>query len=80
MLVINVGSRTRGSYTVRGVWEFSLSTRPINFLLSNLEAKEKHLIENKIIPNVAVCGAGAAGVELAFSYKTRWSKLFGQEI
>lgn len=80
LLVINVGSRTRGSHEIRGVWEYSLSTRPINFLLSNLEAKEKYLIENNIIPVVAVCGAGAAGVELAFSYKTRWSRLFKQDI
>ena len=27
-----------------------------------------------------MCGAGAAGIELAFGFKNRWSKLFGQEI
>ena len=27
-----------------------------------------------------MCGAGAAGTELAFGFKNRWSKLFGQEI
>jgi len=33
-----------------------------------------------VIPEVIVCGSGAAGTELAFGYKHRWSKLFGQEI
>jgi NADH dehydrogenase FAD-containing subunit len=37
-------------------------------------------LEDKHIPVVAVCGAGAAGTELAFAYKVRWSTLFGQEI
>jgi NADH dehydrogenase FAD-containing subunit len=38
-------------------------------LLSNLVAKENHLLAHNITPTVAVCGAGAAGVELAFGYK-----------
>jgi NADH dehydrogenase FAD-containing subunit len=38
------------------------------------------LIKNKITPIVVVCGGGAAGVELAFSLKTRWSKLFNKDI
>lgn len=81
MLVVNVGSRTRGSTNgIEGIWEHSLTTRPINFLLSNIVAKENHLLAHNIIPTVAVCGGGAAGVELAFGYKARWSKLFGQEI
>lgn len=29
---------------------------------------------------MAVCGAGAAGTELAFAFKKRWSQVFGQEI
>jgi NADH dehydrogenase FAD-containing subunit len=29
---------------------------------------------------VAVCGAGAAGVELSFAFKKRWSELFKTEI
>jgi len=29
---------------------------------------------------VAVCGAGAAGTELSFAFKQRWSEYFGQEI
>ena len=27
-----------------------------------------------------MCGAGAAGIELAFAFKRRWSDLFGQDI
>ncbi len=38
------------------------------------------MVENKIVPRVAVCGAGAAGIELAFAFKSRWSNLFKQEI
>lgn len=55
-------------------------TRPINYLLDNLEKREKYLVENKIIPEVVVCGAGAAGTELAFGYKKRWSELFNTDI
>ena len=29
---------------------------------------------------MVVCGAGAAGTELAFAFKARWSKIFNQEI
>jgi NADH dehydrogenase FAD-containing subunit len=29
---------------------------------------------------VAVCGAGAAGVELAFAFKRRWGDLFQTDI
>ena len=32
------------------------------------------------MPVVAVCGAGAAGTELSFAFKTRWSQYFGQDI
>jgi NADH dehydrogenase FAD-containing subunit len=37
-------------------------------------------LSNKIIPKVVVCGGGAAGVELSFAFKNRWSKAFGQDI
>ena len=73
ILAVNVGSRTRGAETTTGVWENSLTTRPINELLGKIEVKEQQLIRDKIIPEVVVCGAGAAGVELAFAYKARWS-------
>jgi len=37
------------------------------------------LIEKGVIPSVVVCGAGCAGVELAFGFKARWEKLFKQD-
>jgi NADH dehydrogenase FAD-containing subunit len=77
LLVINVGSRTRGTYSIEGVWEHSLTTRPINYLLSKIVAKENQLLAQNLIPTVGVCGGGAAGIELAFGYKSRWTKLFG---
>ena len=39
-LVINVGSKTRDAKQIPGVWEHSLTTRPINDIISKLEAKE----------------------------------------
>ena len=33
-----------------------------------------------IVPTVGVCGAGAAGTELAFAFKARWSKVFNTPI
>lgn len=33
-----------------------------------------------VVPTVVVCGGGAAGVELSFAFKKRWSAKFGQEI
>lgn len=77
---MNVGSRTRGANETKGVWDYSLTTRPINDLLSKIEKKEEWLLKNKIIPSVTVCGAGAAGVELAFGFKARWDKVFNTDI
>lgn len=79
-LAINVGSKTRHSDTIKGIWEHSLTTRPINDLLPKIKQKEDELHEKKIVPTVIVCGAGAAGVELSFAFKERWSKLFEKEI
>lgn len=76
-LAVNVGSRTRGSHTVKGVWENSLTTRPINDLLGKIHRKEQEFVESKKIPQVVVCGAGAAGVELAFAFQKRWTDVFG---
>lgn len=80
ILVINVGSKTAGSFNVPGVWDHSLTTRPINDLLPKIEKKEKEFLESGVIPDIAVCGAGAAGVELAFGFKRRWTDLFKQDI
>ena len=41
VLALNVGSRTRAADEVKGVWEHSLTTRPINELLPKITAKEK---------------------------------------
>ena len=53
-----------------------MTTRPINELLGKIQRKENELQERGIIPKVAVCGGGAAGVELAFAFKKRWSAAF----
>jgi len=80
ILCINVGSRTRDAWNIPGVDKYTLSTRPINDLLGKIERKEESLIERKVLPKVIVCGAGCAGVELAFGFKARWEKLFKSEI
>lgn len=80
VLVLNVGSRTAGADKVPGIWENSLTTRPINDLLPKIVKKEASLKEQGIIPKVVVCGAGAAGTELAFAFKKRWSAVFEQDI
>mmetsp|Transcript_12866 Transcript_12866/g.15286 ORF Transcript_12866/g.15286 Transcript_12866/m.15286 type:complete len:119 (-) Transcript_12866:964-1320(-) len=80
ILALNVGSKTRGANETTGVWEHSLTTRPINDLIPKIDRKEQELLSSGVIPSVAVCGAGAAGTELAFAFKKRWSQVFGQEI
>jgi selenide,water dikinase len=80
VLCVNVGSRTKAGYEVPGVWDHSLTTRPINDLLPKIEAKENSLKEAGIVPSVVVCGGGAAGTELSMAFKARWTKLFGEEI
>ncbi len=64
LLSLNVGSQTNNPQ------DHALSTRPINDLLRKIETKEKEMII--FAPKVVVCGAGAAGVELAFAFKARW--------
>lgn len=80
VLGVNVGSRTRGANDVKGVWDYSLTTRPINDLLGKIERKEEELIKNGITPTIAVCGAGAAGIELSFAFKHRWTRNFKKDI
>jgi NADH dehydrogenase FAD-containing subunit len=79
-LIVNVGSRTAGTITIPGVWDNSLTTRPINDMLGKIVKRENELLASGVIPDVVVCGAGAAGIELAFGFKARWSKLFKQDI
>ena len=80
VLVINVGSKTKDTLSVKGVWEHSLTTRPINDMLGKIQKREQEFLEKNEIPDVAICGAGAAGTELSFAFKVRWSKLFKTEI
>ena len=80
VLALNVGSKTKDTNNVKGVWEHSLTTRPINDLLGKVVAKENDLKEKGIIPTVVVCGGGAAGTELSMAFKRRWTDFFGQDI
>jgi NADH dehydrogenase FAD-containing subunit len=77
---VNVGSRTRGANDIPGVWDYSLTTRPINELLGKIQRKEQDLLSKKITPELTVCGAGAAGIELTFGFKARWDKVFNKDI
>ena len=76
-LAVNVGSKTKDTGNIKGVWENALTTRPINDLLGKIEKKEQDLKAKGVVPVVAVCGGGAAGTELSFAFKVRWSKYFG---
>ena len=69
MLSINIGSKTKDTGNIKGVWEHSLTTRPINDLLPKVINKENQLLEAGITPVVAICGAGAAGTELSYAFK-----------
>lgn len=80
VLALNVGSKTKDTNNVKGVWEHSLTTRPINDLLGKIRAKEDELKSKGIVPTVVVCGGGAAGTELSMAFKKRWTKFFGQDI
>ena len=40
ILAVNVGSRTRGARDISGVWDHSLTTRPINDMLGKIQKKE----------------------------------------
>lgn len=80
ILCLNIGSKTRATEEVPGVWEHALPTRPINDLLPKITQKEQEFLANGVIPEVGVIGHGAAGVELAFAFKARWSKKFNSDI
>ena len=79
-LAVNVGSKTKDTGSMKGVWDHALTTRPINELLPKIVKKENELKEKGVVPVVVVCGGGASGTELSFGFKARWSKFFGQEI
>ena len=75
-----MGSKTKNTGQIKGVWENTLTTRPINDLIPKIRRKEQELKEKGIVPVVVICGAGAAGSELSFAFKKRWSQFFGQDI
>ena len=43
VLALNVGSKTRGAQQTTGVWEHSLTTRPINDLIPKITLKEQEV-------------------------------------
>jgi len=43
ILAVNVGSKTKDTNGIKGVWEHSLTTRPINDLLPKIRRKEEEL-------------------------------------
>ena len=45
VLALDVGSRTRGTYTMPGVQDKSLTTRPINELLPKIEQIEQTFVD-----------------------------------
>lgn len=80
VLVLNVGSKTKDTLNVKGVWEHALTTRPINDMIEKVIEREQEFIDKNIIPDVVLCGAGAAGTELSFAFKRRWSQVFQTDI
>ena len=44
VLVVNVGSKTKDTENVKGVWEHALTTRPINDMLSKIKNKENQFL------------------------------------
>lgn len=80
VLAVNVGSRTKNTYDIPGVQEYSLTTRPINDLLGKIERREQELKDSNTTPKLVVCGAGCAGVELSFGFKNRWEEFFGTKV
>ena len=58
----------------------ALKTRPISELIPSIVEKEYALKSTETVPRVVICGAGAAGTELAFAFKERWDLLFNADI
>jgi hypothetical protein len=56
ILCVNIGSKTKFTEQVPGVWEHSLTTRPINNLLPSILAKEEKFKAQGIVPRVGVIG------------------------
>ena len=72
VLSVDIGSRSKGT-DVPGVREHCLMTRPLIALIKALEGLDRR----ETPPKVVVVGAGAAGVELAFTFLRRFQAHFG---
>lgn len=72
-LSLDLGSTVSGLEEIEGVKEFTWPTRPINKFVERIEQAEKRNIAKNT--SVVIVGGGAAGIELAFCMKARWSKL-----
>lgn len=64
----DIGSRTAHTDTP-GVQEYAIATRPIHLLVSRIDERIAKLTRSSV--NVVVCGAGAAGIELALTIAAR---------
>lgn len=45
VLALNIGSKTKDTLGVKGVWENAMTTRPINDLIPKVVKKEQSMIE-----------------------------------
>jgi len=74
ILSINIGSTSRNS-NIPGI-EHAITTRPISELFEKIQQTDKKLsaMERKT-RNIVVVGAGAAGVELAWAFKSRMTAM-----
>lgn len=80
ILAIDIGSRTKGTYSIPGVKEYALKTRPLHEFYAQIEGTESRLLSTCTTPKVLVVGSGVAGIELSFCFYHRWSKIFNTPI
>ena len=79
-LVLDIGSRSKGTDSVPGVRQYSLMTRPLQGLMDGIKAREEQFRERGTVPAVIVVGSGVAGVELAFAFAGRWRAIYGPSV
>ena len=84
VLSIDIGSSSRGVHTIPGVNKYTIPTRPISSLLSQIENQEEMIIEkeelkyynNDKVLRLVVIGGGLAGIELSLALNHRWKTMF----
>lgn len=76
ILAVNVGSRTHGTDTVRGLKEHAILTRPLNVFLAKLQVREEQLLTEGVAPRVIVVGSGPSGIELSLVLRRRFNEKF----